>query len=685
MSCFFRKLFVNVTVGGALLIPLALPAVAQAQPRAPVADAAPVAKPMTHKELHQHLARGAGWIRIFDGNGVRHGTGWILDREQKLMITNNHVVDGHDAVTVTFPIWKDGKLVTAESGYKSAPKVKAIVIDRDANRDLALIKVESIPDGMHALKLTASEPDEGDDIRTIGGFTNGGDGLVWGAVAGTVRACGPQELDPDKRRREVPVREILSDARTNGGNSGAPVVNAAGEVVAVHFAWKPWANGVSRHISVIELKAYLKEALPLADPKTAEQFLARATRRLAMGRIDTAIKDASAALEKEPKMVAALALRGRAFLAKNDPQTAIGDFNDALKLESNNYGVRVARGRALRAAGKPADAINDFSAAVRADPSKSAAYNERGLTHFSGGKFADAEADFGRAIETALGDAVLWGNRALARSKQGKHAEAATDWLKACELAPHDASYPNGLGLALLRLKKFDAAAEAFAAAVKITGAPLHLDNLGEALRLAGQHETAVKAFTAELAAWKKLEDDGAKVEPGAVADTYRSRAQCRFALKQYSEAAEDLTKAIELTGRKVPLYFAERALALDRLGERAAAEADRKAAETLGFKFEAPALVGGSWTGAYTVKGVKVTEVITFRADGTFEIALTLVGPGGNKKVTDSGTWSATRTTLTLNAKQLGKFVRPIEVNGDQLDLEAEELGVTIRYARGK
>src|SRR6266545_3083417 len=668
MSRSIRRLFARVLTGGACLLPLTVPAEAHAQFRtleaaANAAPPAPAANSMTPKELHQHLARGAGWIRIFEGKNSRHGTGWILDLDKKLMVTNNHVVEGRDEVWVTFPMWKDGKLVTAESAYDDAPKLKAVVIDRDSNRDLALLRVESIPKGMHALAVAANEPDAGDEIRTIGAFTNGGDGLVWGAVSGAVRACGPQELDPDKKRREVPVREMLSDARTNGGNSGAPVVNSAGEVVAVHFAWKPWANGVARHISVVELKAYLKESLPLAEPKTAEQFLTRAQRRYHAGRLDAAASDASAALNQDAKLAEALALRGRVFLAKNDAQTALGDLNEAVKLAPGNYDFRVFRGRALRATGKPADAIGDFTAAIRIDPANWLGYNERGLVHFFGGKFTDAEADFGRAITAAPKVAILWGNRAEARSKQEKFELSLPDWVKGAELAPNDAYYPNGLGLALLRLKKFEAAAEAFALAVKVSdGGPLYIGNLGEALRLAGKHEAAIKVFTVALEEWKKLEDIGVKVPPARFAEQYSSRAKSLLALKEYKAAAVDLTRAIELTSRKVASYFADRSLAFDGLGATAAADTDRKDAEALGYKFEQPmrgALVG-TWTGTYTVNGVKVTEVITFHANGTLDIVATLVGPGGTKKITDTGIWSATRTTLNFTCKQLGKFVRP-------------------------
>jgi|GEM_PF-3756107 len=700
MSRFIRNLIAKALVASACVLPLALPTEAQAQPRSaaplssatPVAAAAPVARPMTSRELHQHLARGAGWIRIFQDNGVRHGTGWILDLDKKLMITNNHVVAGYDEVWVTFPMWKDGKLVTAESAYADAPRLKATVIDRDANRDLALIRVESIPEGMHAFKLAASEPDEGDEIRLIGGFTNGGDGLVWGAVSGTVRACGPQGLDPDQRRRVVPVREVLSNAASNGGNSGAPVVNSAGELVAVHYAYKPWAHNVARHISVIELKAYLKEALPLVEPKTADEFLTRAKRRLNADRFDGAAADASAALAKNPNLVDAIAIRGHVFVAKKDTPAAIAEFTKALKISPDNYDLLLARGRASRTVGKNADAITDFSMATQIDPKAWIAYNERGLTHFFAKEYAEAEVDFGQAIDRFAKNAVLWGNRADARMRQNKFELAVEDWAKANELAPSDAYYSNGKGLALLRVKKFNAAADAFTLAANASGnAPLCLGNLGEALRLAGKHDDAIKALTKAIDGWKKLEANGVKVSPLSLANDFASRGQSRLALKQYKDAADDLTKALDLTDRKVPFYFAARAEAFDGLGESAAAEADRKAAVALGFKFDSPQQpktensFAGTWTGAYTANGVRVTEVITFNANGTFSATIILRGQQGVQKVLDTGTWSVTKNRLVLNCKKLGTVVRQIEANRDEVKVEVDELGITVLFTRSK
>ena len=116
------KLFAKILTAGAIAVPFALPAAVHAQPKPAAQPEKPAKREMTPKELHQHLARGSGWVRT--SRGQRSSTTappGFSTREKRLMITNNHVVEGHDEVMVTFPIWKDGKLVTSEAGYQRRP------------------------------------------------------------------------------------------------------------------------------------------------------------------------------------------------------------------------------------------------------------------------------------------------------------------------------------------------------------------------------------------------------------------------------------------------------------------------------------------------------------------------------------------------------------------------------------
>ena len=676
-----RKLIANTLTGTACLLSMAAPSIAVAAEAA--ASGAPAAAPKTAKELHQLLAKGSGWIQHKVEAGVSHGTGWILDAEKKLMVTNDHVVEGTDVVDVIFPVWKDGKLVREEVAYNSAPRVKGIVIDRDRNRDLALIKLDSIPEGTKAIELADAEPDTGDEVRLIGGFTNGGDGLVWGGVNGTVRTVGPQR----SLKGAGMVREVLSNTQSNGGNSGSAVVNESGELVAVHSAFKNKANSVSVHISVVELKAYLKEVVPLADAKTASEFLARGKRRLASNRVDVAASDLSAALAIDETLHEAMYLRGKAFVAKGDARTALEDLNAALALDKGNYDYRVSRGLALRALGKNDEALADFSAAVRTHPDKTTAYNQRGITQLLAKQFAEAEEDFARAIATSENDAVLHANRANARMAQKKFDAAASDWAKAAKLAPWNPEYPNELGVTLLGMGKITQAVEAFIAAVDASnGHPLYLTNLGNAQRQGGDFKGAVKAYGEAIKGW------GEKAPAALVALSYAGRGVANRELKLYREAIEDLSKAIDLSGGRVASHYLERALAHKAAGTDNAAADDLATAAKLDPKLAkvaelaaGPNLVG-TWRGTLYINGVKVTQVIGFNADGTFGCTQTSSNQFGVlDQISDTGTWTLTKDNLTIRGKNTGTVVRKYKVNGNDFEVEVEEVGRTMIFSKVK
>jgi tetratricopeptide (TPR) repeat protein len=673
MTRTIRTLAAKLFVGAACFAPLALPAQVSAQTPQ---NAVPEAKKLTTKELHAKLLKCSGWVRFEVPGGMSHGTGGVIDKTRRLMVTNDHVVTGQDAVWVIFPEYKDGKLIREEAHYARLKGVKAVVIDRDPVRDLAVVQLDSLPADIEQLTLAADEPDEGDRVRTIGGFTNGGDGLVWGGVHGEVRTVGPQ----DTRGRSV--RHILSDASTNGGNSGAPVVNEAGELVGVHSAHKLKAINVAMHVSVKELKAYLGEVEPLIEPKSAKEFVARGERKLAAGRTDAAVKDFSAALAKDDKNSQALYLRGKAFTAAGDPRTALEDLSAAIKLDGERYEFRVARGIAQRAVGKPDEAMADFSAAIRSDPSRWEGYNQRGLTHFNAGKMADAEADFGRAVEKNEKEAVAWANRGEARFAQKKFADAAQDFAKAADLDPADPGHISALGNTLVRLGRADKAAELFVEAAQKWGNPVFLNKAGIALLAGGDHKAAVKVFG------EAIKGFGDRGRASDVAMAYQGRGVAQRELKNYKEAIDDLTKAIDLNNGKSGYDYLERGLAYQANGQSNAAADDFKAAEKLGVKVDKAATaepIVGVWKMTTFANGVKITQVIEFKADGTFEGVTVVSSEFGSDKVSDTGTWKLEKGKLTVRGKDTGTVVRKITLDGDEAQIEMDELGKTVTFSRVK
>jgi serine protease Do len=141
------------------------------------------------------------------------GSGFIWDTKGHI-ITNNHVVEGADALQVTFP---DGIVLPAE------------VVGRDPDSDLAVIQVNP--------ELVALVPVEQGDINEVQvgqrAIAIGNPfGLVGSMTAGIVSAVGRSVLSGTGYN--IPL-SIQTDAAINPGNSGGPLLNERGQVIGVNF------------------------------------------------------------------------------------------------------------------------------------------------------------------------------------------------------------------------------------------------------------------------------------------------------------------------------------------------------------------------------------------------------------------------------------------------------------------
>jgi len=152
------------------------------------------------------IPRGRGTPdREFDQQSV--GSGFLISSDGYL-ITNAHVVDGADEVTV--------KLTDKR-------EFKAKVIGADKRTDIALLKIE----GKDLPKVTIGDPEKlrvGEWVVAIGKPF----GLESTMTAGIVSAKG----------RDLPQENLIpfiqTDAAVNPGNSGGPLFNLKGEVIGIN-------------------------------------------------------------------------------------------------------------------------------------------------------------------------------------------------------------------------------------------------------------------------------------------------------------------------------------------------------------------------------------------------------------------------------------------------------------------
>ena len=182
------------------------PPVAGATPRA-LADIAATTLPMVFT------------VEVDTERGVRFGTGWPLDATGDI-VTNDHVVERALAVRLV-----------ERSGVAHA----AIVLGTDALRDIAVLRITDHPPGA-GLAIGGADIVIGQQVVVLASARATGHGDTTFESVGRLHdsiTVDPEPDDPAQGRRQYDDMTVLTGAEVFQGNSGGPVVDAAGRVVGI--------------------------------------------------------------------------------------------------------------------------------------------------------------------------------------------------------------------------------------------------------------------------------------------------------------------------------------------------------------------------------------------------------------------------------------------------------------------
>ena len=173
------------------------------------------------------------------------GSGIIISQNDSelLVVTNNHVVEGSDTLTVTF---NDGNSVEAQiTGTDSARDlaVVAVPLDKISDDTMNAIKVATLGDS-DSLKV-------GEPAIAIGNALGYGQSVTTGIVSATGRTIDGFDGE-----------YIQTDAAINPGNSGGALLNANGEVIGI--------NSAKINSSAVEGMGF---AIPISDASDVIQNL----------------------------------------------------------------------------------------------------------------------------------------------------------------------------------------------------------------------------------------------------------------------------------------------------------------------------------------------------------------------------------------------------------------------------
>ena len=137
----------------------------------------PAAENLPRKEVYKRVAPSTLLVRVGDS----FGSAFIVDRDRRLAITNQHVTDFQGVVEVVFPEIRAGKVVTEADHYRAVKTHRAEVVDVDAARDLALLRIiDPLPETAIGLRFATELPDPGEKVISVGnpGASNGGIALL---------------------------------------------------------------------------------------------------------------------------------------------------------------------------------------------------------------------------------------------------------------------------------------------------------------------------------------------------------------------------------------------------------------------------------------------------------------------------------------------------------------------------
>ncbi len=175
------------------------------------------------------------------------GTGFIIQADGYIL-TNQHVINGAQSIKV--------QVQDRDDPYT------AKVVGEDYDLDLAVLKIDA--DNLPVLAMGDSDiMRSGDPVIAIGNPL----GLDHTVTTGVISAKGRPITIEDRNYRNL----IQTDAAINSGNSGGPLINMAGQVIAINTAVSTSGQGIGFAIPINTAKDVINQLI--SNGKVEHPFL----------------------------------------------------------------------------------------------------------------------------------------------------------------------------------------------------------------------------------------------------------------------------------------------------------------------------------------------------------------------------------------------------------------------------
>lgn len=330
-------------------------------------------------------------------------------------------------------------------------------------------------------------------------------------------------------------------------------------------------SGTAKPQSAAPMQPIQKRRPESKNPK-ANYFLRQAEDALKHVDHSAVLENCRQALENDPKLAKAFAVRGMSFMQRKRWDKAIADAERAIRLDPETALAYIVRGKSGYLSGLQSnDQINrDFEHAVRLDPNVQDGYFCLGIMCTVNKDYQRSADCLTKALKMDPLNKNIYQYRSACYSLMKKPDLALVDLGMVIKLDPNAYEAFATRADVYSRLGKNEQAVADFTEAIKLRPREYTLRNLRAALFIKmGKHHEAVKDYS-EAIALNPLDED-----------LFLRRANEYMVLKEFQKALTDYSESISLEPEYETAYVL-RAKVYDALGKRDLAAKDRARAAEL-------------------------------------------------------------------------------------------------------
>lgn len=318
------------------------------------------------------------------------------------------------------------------------------------------------------------------------------------------------------------------------------------------------------------------------DPADASVLMARAQLHETLGDKSSALNDFNEAVKTNPENAGVYHQRAMFNFRDQLLPLAISDLKKAIELDPSNAELYYDRSNVYYTKKQFKEALNDLNTAIEKNPDRQMYYTARGAVFSAMGETKKAMEDYTKSIALNPDDYLPYYNRALnyysledmdayctditmchsllSKTKADTALLNESAYLRAVYCDSATASYYYQRGIAKYNLGDYENAIDYYTLGIiKFPDNTLLLSFRGNALLAKRDFSKALADFEASMLNKENLkqeiklnnrrftDESGERYTRGFLGANYLSMAQCKFALKRYSEALEDINKAIPL------------------------------------------------------------------------------------------------------------------------------------------